>query len=70
MLVKGIDYLHGIKRFKWFEQDDSDVPFADVACILATDRFHFAMVGVHTLWNSINYVAVQKIEVSADSSFT
>src|SRR2546423_12086530 len=45
VLAGGIAYLHSIERFQWFEPDTSDAPLADVAAILATDCFNFAMVG-------------------------
>src|SRR6266849_3857244 len=45
VLAGGIAYLHAIERFQWFEPDTSDAPLADVAAILATDCFNFAMVG-------------------------
>jgi len=65
VLVKGIAHLHAIDRFGWFKSDDSDAPFADVAAILATDHFHFVMVGTHKQWNNINYVEVRKMDVSS-----
>lgn len=60
VLAEGIAYLHAIERFQWFEPDSSDAPLADVAAILATDCFNFAMVGKRKLWRDITYVDVEK----------
>jgi 2-phosphosulfolactate phosphatase len=60
VLAEGIAYLHAIERFQWFEPDSSDAPFADVAAILATDYFNFAMVGTRRQWRDITYVDVKK----------
>ncbi len=62
-LAKGIAYLHDIERFNWFQQDDFDVPAADVPAILATDCFSFAMVGSHQHWHNITYVDVERVDV-------
>ena len=60
VLAGGIAYLHAIERFQWFEPDTSDAPLADVAAILATDCFNFAMVGTRKQWRDITYVDVEK----------
>jgi len=64
VLTEGIAYLHAIERFKWFEQDDFDVPVADVPAVLATDCFSFAMVGSHRQWHNITYVDVERVDVA------
>lgn len=63
VLAGGIAYLHGIERFQWFEPGNSDAPLADVAAILATDCFDFAMVGTRNEWHGISYVEVEKREL-------
>ncbi len=61
VLAEGIAYLHAIERFQWFEPDTSDAPLADVAAILAADRFSFAMGGgTRKQWQGITYVEVEK----------
>lgn len=64
VLTEGIAYLHAIERFKWFEQDDFDVPVADVPAVLATDCFTFAMVGAHRQWQNVTYVDVERMDVA------
>ena len=63
VLEEGIAYLHSVKRFDWFSQDDSDNPFGDIAAVLAPDRFAFAMVGERKWWGGIEYVEVRRVEV-------
>jgi 2-phosphosulfolactate phosphatase len=63
VLNEGIAYLHAAKRFDWFSQDDSDNPFEDIAAVLASDRFDFAMVGERKQWGDIPYVEVRRVDV-------
>ncbi len=67
VLAESIAHLHAIERFKWFEPDHPDWPSADVEAILATDQFHFAMVGTHKQWNTIQFVDVHKVDVSSSN---
>ena len=64
VLAEGIAYLHDTGRFDEYEQDDFDLPRADVPAILATDSFSFAMVGTHQQWEGIVYVDVERVDVS------
>jgi 2-phosphosulfolactate phosphatase len=63
VLNDGIAHLHAMKRFEWFMQNDSDVPFEDIAAVLSPDRFDFAMVGERKQWGDISYVEVRRVDV-------
>ncbi len=64
VLAEGIAYLRDIGRFDEYQQDDFDLPRADVPAILAADSFSFAMVGTHQQWEGMAYVDVEHVTVS------
>ncbi|MEO8953614.1 MAG: 2-phosphosulfolactate phosphatase [Ktedonobacteraceae bacterium] len=64
VLAEGIAYLRDTDRFDEYQQDDFDLPSADVPAILATDSFSFAMVGIHQQWEGMVYVDVERVDVS------
>lgn len=64
VLAEGINYLHAIDRFQLFEPGSFDFPISDIPMILAADCFDFAMVGTRHRWQDIDYVEVQRVDVS------
>ncbi len=63
VLTEGIAYLRDTGRFDEYQQDDFDLPSADVPAILAVDNFSFAMVGTHQQWEGMTYVDVERVDV-------
>lgn len=63
VLIRDIAHLHTAGRFDRFTPHDADMPFADVAAVLAIDRFPFAMVGTRQRWRDIEYIEVRRVEV-------
>ena len=63
VLSQDIEQLRAAGRFDRFIEGDPDMPFEDVAAVLAIDRFPFAMVGSHQQWCDIEYIDVQRVDV-------
>ncbi len=68
VLAAGVARLREIGRLGIFEQGWPDFPPEDVPAFLATDRFAFAMEGTREYWHDIEYVALRRVEVAAESA--
>jgi len=60
IVTNSITQLRTSGRFAQWEQGDQDFPFGDIAKILDTNGFDFAMVGTHKQWEGIGYVEVER----------
>lgn len=64
VLADGIAYLHTINRFAEFQPGSGDFPAEDIPAVLATDCFHFAMVGTRQQWCGFTYVEVHRVDMN------
>jgi 2-phosphosulfolactate phosphatase len=66
ILTKGLQHLDAIQRFaQWQKGEEDDFPPADIAAVLAINRFNFTMVGSHKEWHGISYVDTERVDVAA-----